>query len=77
MCVVFESVREGRFTNVRVKGGGGGHIFLAQSCKLDNAQDGAMRKGPLTIPNPNRRRCCPCPHGLGPHYALCIVLLSC
>ena len=27
-----------------------------------------MLKGPLIIPNPNRRHCCPCPHRQGPHW---------
>ena len=43
--------------------------FLSKrSCKLDNAQDGAMLGGLPIILNPNRPHCCPLPRGLGRHW---------
>ena len=66
VCVNFlKSVRKGRFRNVWVWGGGvDGQIFFSKrSCKLDDAQDGAMLEGPLIILNPNRCDCCPLPQG--------------
>ena len=54
LCVYFlESVRKGGFRIVWVGGGGRWSLFGAQSCKLDDAQDGAMLEGPLIILNPN------------------------
>ena len=70
VCVYFlKSVRKGRFRNVGLGGGGvDDHILSKWSCKVDNAQDRAMLEGPLIILNPNRRHCCPFPHGQGPHW---------
>ena len=47
--------------------------FLSKwSCKLDDAQDGAMFEGPLITLNLNRPHCCPLPQGQGP-LPLCML----
>ena len=42
-------------------------LLSKRSCKLDDAQDGAMLEWPLIILNPNRPHCCQYPAPLFCH----------
>ena len=68
MCILVEICEKRPFQKCMGWGGGMVTFLSKQSCKLDDAQDGAMLEGPLIILNPNHPHCCPLPQGQRPHW---------
>ena len=67
VCVCFsKSVRKGRFRNVWVGGGVGGHSFAHRAVNGTTHRAQAMHQRSLIIPNPIC--CCPFPQGPGLHW---------